>query len=254
MIGGSIYLRDRAAFTGGSPQAVFEELWERERKSRLRTRAIIAAVALIVGGYAVAPLFGAAAALATAAVHWFAQWRRYTAASVWRRGLRGEERLSRLLRVTLERRGYRVLHARTVPGHGTLDQLLVGPTGVWLIDNRAWPPDCELAAYGGRLFVDGRTPSDMVRRINGSAQAIARLLSERLDRPVTVTPLLAVHGGRLPGGRLSADGITLLRPLRLLRWPGRNATADYSPEEVEHILRTAVRVLPIGGRTMSRAD
>lgn len=253
MIGSSIYLRDRAAFTGGSPQAVFEELWERERRSRLRTRGIIAAVVLIVGGYAVAPLFGVAAALLAAAAHWFVQWRRYAAAGVWRRGLRGEERMARLLRVTLERRGYRVLHARTVPGHGTADQLLIGPTGVWLIDNQAWAPDTELSCYGERLFIDGRTPSALVKRINGTAATTSRLLSERWGSRVKVTPLLAVHGGKLPKGRLTADGITLLRPAKLLRWPARHATADYSPEEVEELMRLAVHTLPIGGRTMSRA-
>jgi nuclease-like protein len=253
MIGSSIYLRDRAAFTGGSPQAVFEELWERERKSRLRTRGIIAAVALIVGGYVVSPLFGVAAALVAAAADWLVQWRRYAASGIWRRGLRGEERMSRLLRFTLERRGYRVLHGRTVPGSGTADQLLIGPSGVWLIDNQAWPPDTELIAYGDRLFVDDRTPSAMVKRITGTAATVSRLLSDRLDTKVTVTPLLAVHGGKLRRGALTADGITLLKPWRLLRWPGRNATADYTAEEVETLLRTAVYALPIGGRTMTRA-
>lgn len=252
MIGSSIYLRDRAAFTGGSPQAVFEELWERERQSRLRTRAIIAAVALIVCGYAVAPLFGVAAGVIAGAAHWFAHWRRYAVAGVWRRGLRGADRMDRLLRLTLERRGYRVLHRRSVPGHSDADQLLIGPTGIWLIDNQAWHPDTELASYNGRLFVDDRTPSAMVKRITGSAQAVSRLLSERLGTPIKVIPLLAVHGGRLPRRGLLADGIVLQRPLRLLRWPGRNPSARYTPEEVEEIMRYAVHTLPIG-RSITRA-
>lgn len=253
MIGGSIYLRDRAAFTGGSPQAVFEDLWQRDRKSRLRTRAIIAAVALLLGGYAVSPFFGVILALLAAGADTLFHGWRYAATGVWRKGLRGEERMNRLLRVTLERRGYRVLHARTVPGHGVADQILFGPSGVWLIDNQAWHPETELSAYGGKLFIDDRTPSKYVRELTGSAQAIAGLLAQRLDRPVTVTPLLAVHGGKLRKGRLTADGITLLRPLKLVRWTDRHPTGDYTQEQVEELLRAAVYALPISGRTMSKA-
>lgn len=253
MFGSSIYLRDREAFTGGSPQAVFEELWQQDRKGRLRTRAIIAAAALILGGYVVAPLFGVALAVLLGGADALYHWWRYTSTSVWRKGLRGEERMNRLLRFTLERRGYRVLHARTVPGHGIADQILFGPSGVWLIDNRAWHPETELLAYGGKLFIDDRTPSKYVRELNATAQTISRLLSESLDRIVPVTPVLAVHGGKLRKGRLTADGITLLRPLKLPRWPDRHAAADYSQEQVEELLRAAVYALPISGSVLARS-
>jgi hypothetical protein len=253
MIGSSIYTRGREAFTGGSPQAVFEELWLRDRKSRLRTRAIIAVAALLVGGYVVSPVFGLVLAAVAAGADALVHYRRYRAAGVWRRGLRGEERMSRMLRWTLERRGHRVLHQRVVPGHGTLDQLLIGPTGVWLIDNQAWHPETELSRHGDRLFLDDRTPSQLIKRLNGAAGTVSRLLTERLGAEITVTPLLAVHGGRIRGRRFTADGITVLSPWALLRWPSRHPTAELSPERIEDILRAAVYTLPIGGRTMTDA-
>ncbi|TNY37072.1 NERD domain-containing protein [Thermomonospora catenispora] len=254
MIGGTIYTRGRAAFTGGSPQAVFEELWLRERKSRLRNRAIIAGMTLIVCGYLVSPLFGVLAGAVAggidAAVHWW----RYHSASVWRRGLRGEERMARILRWTLERRGYRTLHQRLVPGHGTIDTLLVGPTGIWLIDNQAYHPDTEITEHGGRLFIDDRTQSQLVKRLNETARQAAESLSSRLVAgEVTVTPVLAVHGGKVRRGRFVADGIVVTTPWRLLRWPARNPTAELSPKRVEEVWRAAVHSLPIGGRTMTDA-
>ncbi|RAY16660.1 NERD domain-containing protein [Actinomadura craniellae] len=254
MIGRSIYLRDRAAFTGGSPQAIYEELRSRDRRNRLRNRGIMSGLALVIGAVGVSPLFGVILAVVVAAVDTGRDWWGYSRASVWRRGLRGEERIARLLRLTLERRGYRVLHSRMVPGHGQVDQLLIGPTGVWLIDNQAWHPDAELAEHGGHLFIDGKTPSKMVKGLNASADAIGYLLSERIGTDVLVRPLLAVHGGRIRRGPLNADGIAILRPLQLVRWPDRHPFTEHTPKQVEYIMRAAIQVLPIGGRMMVDED
>jgi hypothetical protein len=253
MIGRSIYLRDREAFTGGSPQAVYEELWQRGRKGRLRTRAILAGTTLILCGALVNAVFGIATALLVAAADTFFHWWGHHSSHVWRRGLRGDEQMSRLLRFTLERRGHRVLYSRTVPGHGTVDHLLVGPGGVWVIRNEAWHPDTEIAAFGGRLFVDGRTRTAMARDLTGTAATAGRLISERAGLEIKVVPVLAVHGGRLVKPPFTADGIVFATPLRLLRWIRRHPTAALSPEDVETIARAAVHTLPIGGRTMSTA-
>jgi hypothetical protein len=253
MFGSSIYLRDRAAFTGGSPQAVYEELWQRGRKGRLRTRAFLATATLILCGLLVNAVFGIVMGLLVAAADVFVHWRVYHASRVWRLGLRGAERTDRMLHWTLERRGHRVLHARTVPGHGTADELLIGPGGVWLIHNEAWHPDAEISHHGGRLFIDGRTQSKLVAELTGRAEAAALEISRVAEVPVQVTPVLAVHGGRLVRTPFSADGIVFAPPLKLIRWMSRNPTADLSPDEVEAVTRAAVHALPIGGRSLSAA-
>lgn len=253
MFGRSIYLRDRAAFTGASPQAVYEQLWQKDRKGRLRTRAIIAGVAVILGAQLVSPLFGVVLALVAGGGDALLHWRQHASAAVWRKGLRGDQRMARLLRFTLERRGHRVLHYRSVPGHETIDQLLIGPSGVWLIDNQAWHPETEISGFGGRLDIDGKTPSVLTNRLTGAARAVSELVSDTLGMEVPVRPLLAVHGGKLAKGLIIADGLTLLRPWRLPRWPGAHRVADYSPEQVEAILRAANQVLPINARLMSAA-
>jgi hypothetical protein len=253
MFGSSIYLRDRDAFTGGSPQAVYEELWQRGRKGRLRTRAILAGLTLLLCGALVNAVFGIAMALVVAAADAYFHWHGYNACGTWRRGLRGEERMARLLRFTLERRGHRVLHGRTVPGHGTADQLVVGPGGIWLIRNDAWHPDTEITEHGGQLFVDGHTKSQMVRDLRESAATAGRLIAERAGIEVKVLPVFVIHGGKPRGTPFRADGITFAPPLKMIRWMLRDPIADFSPEDVETITRAAVHALPIGGRTMTAA-
>lgn len=254
MLGESIYIRGREAFTGGSPQAVYEELWQRGRKGRLRTRAILALAALLLCGLLVNAVFGVVAAVLLASADALVHWRLYNASRVWRRGRRGVERMDRTLRLTLERRGHRVLHGRVVPGHETADELVVGPGGVWLVHNEAWAPDAEISHHGGRLFIDGRTQSKLVGGLTARAAEAGRLISGKYGAPVTVTPVLAVHGGKLDvRSPFTADGIVFAPPLRLVRWMLRNPVAEHSAEEVEAIARAAVHSLPIGGRIMTDA-
>lgn len=248
MIGSSIYLRDRAAFTGGSPQAVYEELWQRGRKGRLRTRAILAGATLILCGMLVNAVFGIAMALLVAGADTFVHWRVHHASSMWRRGLRGEEWMYRLLHHTLERRGHRVLYERTVPEHGQADELVVGPGGIWLVHNEAWHPEAEISQHGGKLFIDGRTQSKLVGSLTARAAAVGELISQVAEVPVKVQPVLAVHGGKLIRAPFAAEGIVFAPPLKMIRWISRNPFAAYSPDEVEAIARAAVRALPIGGR------
>jgi hypothetical protein len=251
---GSFYFRDNPAFTGGSPQAVYEELWERGRRQRLIQRGIIAGVCLVLAGRLLSPawgvLFALIAAGADAAYHW---WRR-AVLSVWRRGQRGERRTARILRFGLERRGHRVLHGRSVPGHGNADHLVIGPTGVWLIDNQAWDPDTEFAVYGGKLFIGKDSGSQTAVRLQKTADAIAELLSRELQADITVSPLLVTHGGRLPRGGLTASGLTVLRAYRLPSWIGGHGNGDgarLTAEQIDAVAQAAIHQLPIGDHTIA---
>ncbi|TDD65373.1 NERD domain-containing protein [Actinomadura darangshiensis] len=204
-------------------------------------------------GLLVNAVFGVVMAVLVAAADTFVHWRIYSASRVWRLGLRGEERMNRFLRLTLERRGHRVLYARTVPGHGSADELVVGPGGVWLVHNEAWAPGTEISQHGGKLFVDGRTQSKLVGALTARAEAAAAAISRVAEVPVKVTPVLAVHGGKLVRTPFAADGIVFAPPLKLIRWMRGNPAADRSPDEVEALTRAAVHALPIGGRAISAA-
>ncbi|HEX6469243.1 MAG TPA: NERD domain-containing protein [Streptosporangiaceae bacterium] len=247
MFGQSSYLRDNPAFVGHSDQAIYEQLWFKDRPKRLRVRAGMALVVLLLGTR-LAPGIGLALAAAVAGADAIYHWRRHAASAVWRRAQRGDQRMARMLRFTVELRRYRVLPTRVVPGHGVADQLVVGPTGVWLLHNEAWSPDTEITLHGGRLFIGRSTAASIATALRDRAGAVAELLSRELRAEIRVVPLLAVHGGRVGRRPISVAGVTLMRPRRVLVRLVRRRHAYYTEAQIGHILEGAARVLPIGGR------
>lgn len=267
MSNGSFYFRDNPAFKGGSPQAVYEELWERGRRQRLIQRGIVAAALLVIGDKLMSPVWGLALALAGAGVTTLVQWWLRAMHTVWLHGRRGERRTAGILRFTLEPRGYRVLHGRSVPGYGNLDQLVIGPTGIWAVGNQSWGPDIEFSMYGGKLFVGREMGTPDIPKLAEAATTIAERMSDRLngslqavtadritegDLQVTVTPLLTVYGGKLPRG-IVCEGVTLARSYSIPRIIGRQkpGTPRLTPEEIELLTQAAIHALPIGDHTMA---
>jgi hypothetical protein len=248
MIGKSIYVADNPAFVGGSPQAIHEQLWAQGRRRRLQIRGGLAAAALVIGTWVLSLGWGLLAAVVVAGADTLWQWRRRAAESVWRKGQRGERRTARVLRVFVESRGYRVLHGRNVPGRGQLDHLVIGGTGVLLIENRAVPPETEIAEYGGTLYVDERPGAKMAAEYREKARQTAEMLRKRLDRDVPVEPVVVVYGGDLRHGQVNAEGITLLRAHRLPRWI-LNRPVRYTPEDIAAI-HDAAHSLPISRQAL----
>lgn len=265
MSDGSFYFRDNPAFKGGSPQAVYEELWERGRKQRLIQRGIVAAALFVLGAKLLSPAWGLLLGIAGAGAATVWQWWLRAMHTVWLHGRRGERRTAGILRFTLEPRGYRVLHGRSVPGYGNLDHLVIGPTGIWAISNQAWGPDTEFSTYGGRLFVGKELGTPEITKLAGAAATVSGLVTARLKataRPVateeitappqvSVAPLLTVYGGKLPRGTVS-EGVLLARsyqvPRRIRRAsPGRRLTR----EEIDDLTQAAIHALPIGDHTMA---
>jgi hypothetical protein len=248
LFGQSSYLRDNPAFAGSSDQAIYEQLWFKDRPKRLRIRAAMAIGVLLLGTRLAGPGIGLVLAALVAGADTIYHWRRHTASAVWRRAQRGDRRMSRMLRFTVELRGYRVLPNRAVPGHGVADQLVIGPTGVWLIHNEAWAPDTEITVHGGRLFIGGSAAAAITTALRDRAHAAAALLSRELHTEILVVPLLAVHGGRVGRRPITVAGVTLMRPRRVLVRLVRRRHAYYTEAQIGDILAGAARVLPIGGR------
>ncbi len=243
MFGRSIYVPDNPALIGGSPQAVHEQLWAQGRRRRLQIRGILAAVALIVGTWLVHFWFGLLAAAVAAAADTAYYWRQRLASSVWRKGMRGERRTSAIVRFTLRRGGYRIIQGRTIPGHGQVDHLIIGPTGVFVVDDQAVSPETDIVEYRGSLFVDQRSGAGLARPRRERADAVARLLGDRLGGEIAVEAVGVIHGGRLTPALIEAEGVTLVRAQRLPRWI-RRQRIRYTPEEVAAIADAAHR-LPI---------
>ncbi|NRQ35263.1 NERD domain-containing protein [Nonomuraea sp. NN258] len=251
MPGGSIYVQQDAKFTGASPQWYYEKYWREGAQSRRRARAAKAAVAFVIG-FAVAlrfdlaggAVYGLVLAVATAVGDWYYGWRSFRKTAVWRGQRRGEVITGKLLRRSLGKLGYSVLDGRAIRGQASIDHLVIGPAGIWIVDNESWAPDVEIASYNGRLFFGEKYGTKVAKPLVDTAEAFAELLTRETGIPVTIAPMLAVHCGLLPrGGLLMAEGLTLLKPGLAAKVVRAAEGVAYSREQIELLTRTAAREL-----------
>jgi hypothetical protein len=149
--------------------------------------------------------------LAATAASWGLRFRPSPDATAWRRGAAGERRTARLL-ATLERHGWAVLHDLAVPGNrANLDHLVIGPGGVFLIDSKQYRGRLQLDP-SGRLW-HGRSPlAPTLRAVSFEADQAAQILP---DPGVVVVPIVAVHGARVPWGKVVVDGVPVVTARRL---------------------------------------
>lgn len=249
--GGSIYVQQDEKFTGSSPQWWYEKFYREGAQSRRRSRMIKAAVGAVAGlGFALwhglpgTVLWGLAAGGIVAAVDWWLDWRSFRATAVWRGKRRGEVITGRLLRRSLGRQGYRVLDGRAIRDQASIDHLVIGPGGVWIVDNESWSPDTEIASYGGKLFFGEKYGKSTAKPLCEAAMAFAELLTRETGVEVEIRPLMAVHCGMLPrGGSLTAEGVTFLKPRLVARHIRDHQTARLDDAQIELLARTAAREL-----------
>jgi hypothetical protein len=85
------------------------------------------------------PRAGLVGLAVAAVVGWRLRFRPSEQARTWQRGAAGERHTARLLR-RLHRDGYVVFHDLAVPGNtsANVDHLVIGPTGVFVIDSKQW--------------------------------------------------------------------------------------------------------------------
>ncbi|OUC99184.1 hypothetical protein CA984_03850 [Streptosporangium minutum] len=249
MSGGSIYVTPDDQVHGLSPQVMYEQFWIKEADQRRKARAVKAAVGLVVGillayrfDLPSPPVIGIVAGLLVGAADMFWAWHSYEATAVWRGRRRGETITGKLLRRKLRRHGYRILDGRAVPGQASIDHLVIGPGGIWVVDNEAWDPETEIARYGERLFLGEKYGSKVAKALVDASESLAAVLSKESGIPVTIEPLLAVHGGELRR-TVTAEGLTLLKPRLVARWIIRGPRAEFDESQVELLARTAARVL-----------
>ncbi|MBX6383154.1 MAG: NERD domain-containing protein [Microbispora sp.] len=251
MPNGSIYVPQDEKFTGASPQNLYETFWFAGRKNRIRVRAAIA-VAGFIAGTLLAPRLGlnvitAGLGLGVLAggTHLFICWRLHERTAVWRGKRRGEVRTGRLLRFRLGRHGYRVMDGRAVPGEASIDHLVIGPGGIWIVDNEAWSPDTLIARYGERLFFDEKFGTSVAKGLISAAGSMAALLSKETGIEVSIAPVLAVHGGKIKarGGVLHGEGLTVAYPRKVAGWIRSHGSGKFTEEQIELLARTAARIL-----------
>jgi hypothetical protein len=143
---------------------------------------------------------------------WRLRFRPSAAARGWRRRVRMQRRSAGML-AALERDGYLRLHDVTLPGWpASLDHLVVGWTGVWLI--RSWQPTWPAAlrkAISPKLALG--SPAGMARGLRDEAAAVADALAGATNLPVRA--LLCGHGWPWPAAGWPVSEVQVTTPRRL---------------------------------------
>jgi hypothetical protein len=166
--------------------------------SALATQAGLARTLPTVAGLAAAALVG-----------WRLRFRPSEQARAWRRGAHGERQTARLLD-RFSRDGYQVFHDLAMPGSpANVDHLVVGPSGVYVIDSKQWTGSVHQGA-DGLIWHNHYRLDRTLATIRWQALTLGRLLG------IPVAPLLCVHDAHVQGGGLRAQGVAIV-PATLLR-------------------------------------
>jgi hypothetical protein len=189
-----------------------EELaaWTRSLAWRSPLVAAAGLASLVLAAQAGLPPAGLVGLAVAALVGWRLRFRPSEQARTWQRGAAGERRTARLLE-RLTRDGYVVFHDLAVPGNtsANVDHLVIGPTGVFVVDSKQWTGSVHQGADG--LAWHNHYPLDRtLETVCWEAETVGRLLGTRAH------PLLCVQGTHVQGGGLDAQGVAIV-PAHLLR-------------------------------------
>jgi Nuclease-related domain len=184
--------------------------WTRSLAWRAPLVAAAGLAANVLATQAGLPQAGLVGLAVAALVGWRLRFRPSEQARTWQRGAQGERHTARLLD-RLTRDGYVVFHDLAVPGKtsANVDHLVIGPTGVFVIDSKQWTGSVHQGADG--LVWHNHYPLDRtLETVGWEAQRVSRALGTR------TAALVCVHGAQVHGGGLHAQGVAIV-PAHLLR-------------------------------------
>jgi hypothetical protein len=155
------------------------------------------------------PRAGLVGLAVAALVGWRLRFRPSEQARAWQRGAAGERRTARLLD-RLTRDGYVVFHDLAVPGSdANVDHLVIGPTGLFVIDSKQWTGSVHQSADGLAWHNHYRLDRTL-ETVRWEAETVGRLLG------TPAAALLCVHGAHVHGGGVDTQGVAIV-PAHLLR-------------------------------------
>jgi hypothetical protein len=211
-----------------------EELaaWTRTLTWRAPLVAGAGAVGQVLAAQVELPRSGLVGLIVAALVGWHLRFRPSKQARTWQRGAAGERHTAHLLR-RLVRDGYVIFHDLALPGSdANVDHLVIGPTGVFVIDSKQWTGQVHQSTDGLAWHNHYRLDRTL-ETVCWEAETIGRLLGAR------TAALVCVHGAHVQGGGLDVQGVAIVPATRL-----RDALGDdrvLSDADVD-LLATATRM------------
>jgi hypothetical protein len=194
---------------------------------------LVMAAGLVAGALAAQaglPWAGLAGLTVAILVGWRLRFRPSTQARAWQRGATGERHTARLLD-RLGRDGYVSFHDLAMPDSpANLDHLVLGPSGVFVIDSKQWTGQVHQSA-DGLVWHDHYRLDRTLATVRWQAETLGRLLG------VPVAPLVCVHGAHIQGGGLRAQGVAVVPATRLRSALGHDQVL--SEVNIERLAATA---------------
>jgi hypothetical protein len=182
--------------------------WTRTLAWRVPLVAAVGVAAGVLATRAGLPRAGLLGLAVAALASWRLRFRPSEQARTWQRGAQGERRTARLLD-RLSRDGFVVIHDLAVPGSpANVDHLVIGPTGVFVIDSKQWTGSVHQSG-DGLVWHNHYLLDRTLETVRWEAQVIGHLLGTR------IAALLCVHGAHVQGGGLYAQGVAIV-PAHLL--------------------------------------
>jgi hypothetical protein len=183
--------------------------WIRSLAWRVPLVAAAGLAADVLAAQASLPQSGLAGLAVAALVGWRLRFCPSEQARSWQRGALGERHTAHLLG-RLTRDGYVLFHDLAVPDSpANVDHLVIGPSGVFVIDSKQWTGSVHQGADG--LAWHNHYPLDRTLEMaRWEARQVSRVLGSR------AAALLCVHGAHVHGGGLHAQGVAIV-PAHLLR-------------------------------------
>jgi hypothetical protein len=194
---------------------------------------LVMAAGLVAGTLAAQaglPWAGLAGLTVAVLVGWRLRFRPSPQARAWQRGATGKRHTARLLD-RLGRDGYVSFHDLAMPDSpANLDHLVVGPSGVFVIDSEQWTGQVHQSA-DGLVWHDHYRLDRTLATVRWQAETLGRLLG------VPVAPLICVHGAHIQHGGLRAQGVAVVPATRLRSTLGHDQVL--SEVDVERLAATA---------------
>jgi hypothetical protein len=236
----AVRVRASVGRPGGSAQARWRQMraaewaaWTRSLPWRVAVTLGAAAVGVVLGSLLTPRLALVVGALAAVAAGWGLRFQPSPDAVAWRRGAAGEQRTARLL-AGLERHRWVVLHDLALPGsRANLDHLVIGPGGVFVVDSKQYRGRLQLDP-SGRLWHSRYSLGPTLHAVDFEADRAAQILAD----PQVVVPIVAVHGAKVPWGKVVTNGVPVVAARRLPSML-RQLPAVLGPERVADLAARA---------------
>nr|WP_152476644.1 nuclease-related domain-containing protein [Nocardiopsis salina] len=161
----------------------------------------------------------------------------------WRKPSAAQRRTEVQLKV-MKQLGYRVLHARAVPGgNGQIDHFIVGRRGAFSIDSEAWDKRLPLRNKLEKLYHGRFSKNERIDEALEEAKRAEELVSAELGRDIKVRASLAIYGPGMPWDSHRLRGVDIIQGTKVRKWlrTGRDRLTE---TEIEEIYQAAQKALP----------